>query len=313
MPRAVKVVIACVLLAVLFMGVDWATVPRQLANLDWRPAAIGLVIVALEMIVNAWKWWYSLRLHDQTFPWRYLFRTGCFGYFFNNFLPSAIGGDVYRIYRTMTPGVERSRAVSAVFLERLVGLGAMLFLGTLGALLLAGTSALAQWYLVLAGAGVLCLAVMLALLALGWLDGLRVRLARISWLEPVRSNLQRVLRVRAEWGGLVAASFAFQFLAIAVVYLSFDAAGAPITVAAAAVITAAAGIASVLPISISGLGVVEGSIAGTAVAVGVDYDTALIAAVVVRMLGLLIAGACGLLYLVDADTGARPPSSAALE
>jgi uncharacterized protein (TIRG00374 family) len=312
MPRAIKIVIACVLLVLLFIGVDREMIATQVAALDWRPAAIGLAAVALELFANAWKWRCSLRLHDLSFPWPYLFRTGCFAYFFNNLLPSAIGGDVYRIYRTMTPDVERSRAISAVIVERVVGLGAMLFLGTLGAFLLAGTSALARWYLALVALGVLGVAAIIAALALGWLDRPRALLARIHWLEPVRGNLQRILRARAGWGGLVAASFAFQILAVAVIYVSFDAAGARIPMAAAAVITAAAGIASVLPISISGLGVVEGSIAGTAVAVGVDYHTALIAAVVVRMLSWAIAAGCGLLYLVDPDAGARPRSSEAV-
>jgi uncharacterized protein (TIRG00374 family) len=305
MPRTVKVVIACVLLALLFLGVDWETLPDQLARLDWKLAAIGLAVVALEMVVNAWKWSYSLRLHDLHFRWVYLFRTGCFGYFFNNFLPSAIGGDVYRIYRTMTPGVERSRAVSAVFMERVVGLGAMLLIGAVGAFLLMDTSALARWYLLATGFGVLGILVVCALLALGWLDRPRAFLARVSWLEPVRSNLQRVLRPRPEWGGLVAASFAFQLLAIAVVYIAFAAVGREISGGAAAVITAAAGIASVLPISISGLGVVEGSIAGTAVAIGADYDSALLAALVVRLLGLAIGAGCGLLYLTESGTGEK--------
>jgi uncharacterized membrane protein YbhN (UPF0104 family) len=105
MPRALKIVIACVLLVLLFIGVDREIIARQLAALDWRPAAIGLAAVALELLANAWKWRCSLQLHDLRFPWPYLFRTGCFAYFFNNLLPSAIGGDVYRIYRTMTPDV----------------------------------------------------------------------------------------------------------------------------------------------------------------------------------------------------------------
>lgn len=312
MPRALKVAVACALLGALALGVDWETIPGQLAQLDWRFATLGLCLVALEMVVNAWKWSYSLRLHDLRFPWHYLFRTGCFGYFFNNFLPSAIGGDVYRIYRTMTPDVARSSAISAVFVERAVGFGAMLLIGAIGALLLAETSALARWYLAVAGLGMAAALMVSIMLALGWLDHVRALMGRVAWLNPVSDNLQRVLRSRVEWVGLLASSFAFQILAIGVVWLSFAAIGHEISVAAASVITAAAGIASVLPISISGLGVVEGSIAGTAVAVGVDYDSALLAAITVRMLGLMIGAACGLLYLSESGTGRLPPSPKAI-
>lgn len=307
MPRAIKVVVACALLALLALGVDWERLPSQVAHLDWRLAGLGLAAIALEMAVNPWKWSWSLRLHDLRFPLMYLFRVGCFGYFFNNFLPSAIGGDVYRVYRTMTPGVERSRAVSAVLVERVVGFGAMLAFGAFGALVLVRTSELAQWYL-WSAAGI-ALGVLLAavLLVLG-MDRVRRLLARAPWLEPVRANLRRVLRPRPEWGGLAVASCLFQVLAVAVIWLAFAAVGSPVSVAAAAMITAAAGIASVLPVSISGLGVVEGAIVGAALAAGVGYDAAVIAAVVVRLLALIVGAGCGLLWLVESGRGAKPPS-----
>src|SRR5690606_41154889 len=85
------------------------------------------------------------------------------------------------------------------------------------------------------------------------------------------------------------------------------AAGSPVSIAAAAVVTAAAGIAAVLPISISGLGVVEGSIVGAAVAVGADYDAAVLAALLVRLLSLAVGAGCGLLYLVDRGREQEPP------
>ncbi len=307
MRRALKIGVACVLLTLLALGVDWETLPNDLARLDVRLAGLALAATGLQMLVNPWKWSHSLRLHDLRFAWPYLFRTGCFAYFFNNFLPSGIGGDVYRVYRTMLPGVERSRAVSAVLLDRAIGFAAMLGIGAVGALFLARGSELARLYLLgMAGIALAVLVGGLALLA--GLDGLRKRIAGVAWLDPVRANLRRVRRPRLDWVGLVAACCTFQLLAAAVIFLAFAAVGSPLSMSAAAVITAAAGIASVLPISISGLGVVEGSIVGTAVGVGADYDAAVLAAVAVRILSLLVAAGCGLLYLFDSGRGAKTPS-----
>jgi uncharacterized protein (TIRG00374 family) len=277
--------------------------PAHLARLDWVLGALAVLTVVLEMPVNAWKWWWSLRLHDLRFSWVYLFRTGCFGFFFNNFLPSGIGGDVYRIVRTVGREGERSRAVSAVLVERVVGLGAMLVNGLIGAVLLLQTYELARWYVHVAAVGVVALAVFAALLYFGALEGVKRRLLRIRLLEPMWENLRRIARPRAEWLPLVTTSFLFQFLAAACLYLSFAGTGATLSVAAALLITAAAGIASVLPISISGIGVVEGSIAGTAVALGVDYDAAVLAAIIVRLVTLPVSAACGLLYLTESNSG----------
>lgn len=306
--RALKIAVACVLLTLLALGVDWSTLPSDLTRLDGRHASLALAAIGLQMIVNAWKWSHALRLHDLRFAWPYLFRTGCFGYFFNNFLPSGIGGDVYRVYRTIAPGIERSRAVSAVLLDRAVGFAAMLAIGAIGALFLARTSELARLYLFAIAGIVLAVLLVGVLGSLTGLNALRRRLSRVSWLGPVRDNIRRFRRHRLEWIGLVAACCGFQLLAAAVIFLAFAAVGSPVSMATAAVITAAAGIASVLPISISGLGVVEGSIVGTAVAVGVGYDGAVLAAVAVRILSWIVAAGCGLLYLFDSGRGSKAPS-----
>jgi len=302
LPRKLKVLIACALLAALALGVDWHEVPTHLARLNWQLGAVAMLVVALELPVNAWKWSWSLRLHDRRFTWLYLFRTGCYGFFFNNFLPSAIGGDVYRIVRTSgtAPG-ERSSAVSAVLVERMVGLAAMLLNGLAGAALLAGTNELATWYVNFALPAIAGAAALGLMLWAGAFRRPRERLFRIRALEPVQDNLRRIARPRLEWLPLIATSFLFQFLAAAVVYLAFAGIGAPIPVAAALLITAAAGIASVLPISISGIGVVEGSIAGTAVALGVNYESGVLAALIVRLVVLPVSAACGLMYLAQPE------------
>lgn len=306
--RPIKIIIACVLLAALAWGVDWQEMPAHLARLDWVLGGLAVLVVVLEMPVNAWKWWWSLRLHDLRFSWVYLFRTGCFGFFFNNFLPSGIGGDVYRIVRTAGREGERSRAVSAVLVERIVGLAAMLFNGLIGAVLLMRTYDLARWYVHVAAVGLVALVLFAGMLYFGAFAGVKRRLLSIRFLEPVWDNLRRIARLRAEWAPLIATSFLFQLLAAACLYLSFAGTGATISVAAALLITAAAGIASVLPISISGIGVVEGSIAGTAVALGVEYDAAVLAAIIVRLVTLPVSAACGLLYLTESD--ALAPGSA---
>lgn len=304
MPRWLKILIAFALLAALAAGIDWQALPQHLTRIDWRMGVLALLAIAAELVVNASKWSWSLRLHDLRLPWMYLWRTGCYAYFFNNFLPSAIGGDVYRIYRTLPADGDRSRALSAVFVERVVGLAVMLFNGVVGALLLFEAHELARAYLVLAALGTVAVLALGVMLKLGWFDRLGSGLSRVKWLDPVRSSLQRIARARVEWIPLVVTSFLFQLLAVAVVWLAFAGIGAPVSAAAALLITAAAGIASVLPISISGLGVVEGSIAGTAVALGVGYDSAVLAAIVVRLLVLPASAACGLLYLTE-RSGAR--------
>lgn len=294
MPRWVKLLVAGGLLAALAAGVDWESLPQRLARLQWWPFALAILVTALQMPVNAAKWGWSLRLHDVRLPWPFLLRASCTAYFFNNFLPSAIGGDVYRIYRTVPPGGEKSRAISAVLVERAVGLAVMLANGSIGALLLLDSSPLAVSYL-----SVVAVAALVGLAALPFVR----HLERIAFLAPLAANLRRIARPRGEWMSLVATSIVFQLQVALVLYLAFLAVGVPLSIPAALLITAAGGIASVLPISISGIGVVEGAIAGSAVALGVNYDLAVLAAIAIRLVVIPVSGACGIAYLWD--DGAR--------
>jgi glycosyltransferase 2 family protein len=314
MPRWVKVVIAAALMVALAFMMDWRELRTHAADMSWVVAGVAFVAILAEMPVNAMKWYWSLRLHERPFPWDYLFRIGCMSYFFNNFLPSAIGGDVYRVYRTCPAGLDKAPAVSAVLIERLVGVALLLINGFVGALFLL-EHALARTFItvsvIAAAIGLFSLPLLIQLQRKGALS------RRFPTIAGVETMLGRILKPRREWGWLLLASLAFQALAASVVYLCFAAVGSSIDMPTALLVTAAAGLASVLPISISGLGVIEGSIAGTALALGGDFEAAVLAALLLRFLALAVSGLCGLFCFVDdgvrlqsgnAGVDLRPPA-----
>ena len=315
MPRWLRISIAVVLMIALASMMDWRSLRVHATEMNWLIAAVAFLAIVLEMPVNAMKWYWSLRLHDRPLRWQYLFRIGCMSFFFNNFLPSAIGGDVYRVYRTWSAAGEKSAAISAVLLERLVGVGVLMVNGFIGALLLM-EHALARAFvtvcLVAAAAVLVALPLVIRLARKGVLS------RRFGKLAAIESMMSRVLRLRSEWLGLVLGSLLFQILAAWVVLLCFAAVGSSIDVPTALLVTAAAGLASVLPISISGLGVVEGSIAGTMVALGGDLEAAILAALLLRVLAVAVSGLCGLWCFFDdgkapqfdsADSGVRLQST----
>ena len=75
--------------------------------------------------------------------------------------------------------------------------------------------------------------------------------------------------------------------------------GYPVTLRQCALIAAASGIAALLPLSINGLGLMEGSLVGMAVALGVDYDGAVLVAVIRRVMMAFVSALCGVAYLLE--------------
>ncbi len=289
--RAVRVVISAVLLAVLFFSVDWSSVPGYVERLTLTVAVVVIVIWAAQLAISAWKWQWALRIHGLHYAYPLLARVLVIGFFLNNFLPTSIGGDAYRVYRTLPSAPPKSRAISAVILERVVGLAALLSLGLLGAIALYSTEALARTYVLLAACG--------TVIAVGVMVFFGPRVLRSRKLAPVTDNLRSICAARGEWAPLIALSLLFQATAVFVLYLLFHSLGAPITLSQAALIAAAAGLATIIPLSINGLGIVEATIAGTAVAVGVSYEAGLVVAVLMRLLLLPLTLAAGLLYAFE--------------
>jgi uncharacterized membrane protein YbhN (UPF0104 family) len=174
-------------------------------------------------------------------------------------------------------------------------------------------SAVARTYLALiALGGLLSLALGWAIYR-GWLKRITDRIRHHSAFEAVRYNIEYLLRGGRLWVSLIGTSLLFQLIAIANVYFLFQSLGVPVSLPACALIGAVSGLATVLPISINGIGVVEGSFAGTAVALGVPYEPALAVAILIRLLVLPPSLVFGALYVLKGDTSVPRSSARAVE
>jgi glycosyltransferase 2 family protein len=297
--RVLRITVSVALLAVLVFAMDWPTVLEHVKNLSPAITTFVILAFAVQLAVSSWKWQWALRIHGLRFPYLYLTRVLVIGFFLNNFLPTSIGGDAYRVYRTMPSTPPRSRAISAVLLERLTGLSALLLLGLVGALLLYSKSDLARVY-VLFAAGSVAMAILVVTLLRSnygkWRDS---SIVRSKWIAPAVENMRTVARARSEWIPLVCISVLFQAQAILIVYELFHAFAPQVDLTHAALIAATAGIAAIVPFSINGLGIVEATIAGTAVAVGVSYEAGLLVALLMRILLIPLTLLAALFYAFE--------------
>jgi uncharacterized membrane protein YbhN (UPF0104 family) len=133
----------------------------------------------------------------------------------------------------------------------------------------------------------------------GHLHWLAARLMPFKWFQTLREDYRQLEMARGRWLPLLAVSILFQSIAIGIIYVLFQGVHANVTPAECALIGSIAGAATILPISINGIGVVEGALVGAAVALGVQYEDALVVAVLSRLLVVPLSLICGLIYLVE--------------
>src|SRR6476469_3316253 len=130
---AIKIVVSLGLLAVLFSRVDvsrlWG-ITRQ-ASVAWLTMA--LLLYFLMILTSAVRWGVLLRAQHVNLPFKYLTNSFLVATFFNNFLPSNIGGDVIRVTDTAKAAGSKTLATTVVLIDR--------GLGVLGLALMAATGA----------------------------------------------------------------------------------------------------------------------------------------------------------------------------
>lgn len=269
--------------------------PREsLATL--RQADPGLLLLALlaqlaSTALSAWRWQLVMQNlgFGQTprFYWNSYFK----GMFFNQALPTSIGGDAVRIIDIARCGFRKRDALYGVAIDRLAGLGALLllaFLAYLGnpALLPAEVS---RPILLLMAAG------LLGLLGLSWLK-------RWAWLEryPPLALLRAIsLHVHRAFSGkrlgLLGSSLLVPCFALLGFLASGHALGLSFGLATYFAIVPPALIVSILPVSIAGWGVREGALVGLFSLIGANRSAVLMMSllyglmlIVVSLPGLLV-------------------------
>src|SRR5690606_22407742 len=247
------------------------------------------ILIAL-VFVSAYKWRLLLSIHGVEYSTLRLSRYYFVALFFNNFLPTSIGGDGYRIYKTINNGRSKASAIIAVVMERVTGFGTLLTRGAGAAVLLAADAA-GRLTLLGVGAASACIAA----LPLAW----RMRtLVPRRWRAAVPASVRRLkatvvehmddyIRQPLRSSGVIVISIVFHVgLAFAYFVLIRYGADQKISMLQMMSVLALTTFVAVLPISFNGLGVYEGTFIYLLAQYGVPPDVSVVPMILNR--GLLI-------------------------
>jgi len=109
-----------------------------LKTLRMRHYLVGLAFIGAIFCVAAARWLLLLKVQGVHLSYREGLKLTFIGLFFNNISVGLTGGDVVKAYLVSRMTDRKAQAVSTVFLDRIVGLVAMLVMAGLAALALVG-------------------------------------------------------------------------------------------------------------------------------------------------------------------------------
>lgn len=121
----IKCAVSCLLLGYLLYKTDLSAIWTALktANPFWIGVSFSLHIIGF--LLTAYRWQMLLAARGAHLPTWYLVRSVLIGIFFNNFLPSTVGGDVFRAYDTAKQVGSKTESMTVVVVERLTGIFAL--------------------------------------------------------------------------------------------------------------------------------------------------------------------------------------------
>jgi uncharacterized membrane protein YbhN (UPF0104 family) len=299
-----KFTISIGLIWYLLHNIDTGSAWTRMSGADPAGLAIAGLVMSVQILISILRWRAVMLTIEAVLPFWQAARIYLIGLFFNQVLPSAVGGDAVRMYKGFRAGLSIQASVHGVMLERMVTVLALL-------ILVAAATPFLQSH---AGQGdtkwMLSFSVMMLAVGIGgiafvmFLD--RVPQKFRSWrfaraLSDLASDTRRTFlsplhtpRVLG-WGilGHVAIASGVFFIA-----KSID---LHVTVLDCMVLMPPVILITTIPISIAGWGVREGAMIAAFALVGVQADDALVLSILFGMMVVIFAIPGGIIWLLTTD------------
>jgi uncharacterized protein (TIRG00374 family) len=299
-----KAAISAALIFFLVRRVDGGELRAMVRQTDPLWVALSLLIGVVPIAISSLKWWILLRAKGLRVPFGRLFNLYFAGLFINNFLPTTIGGDIFRGYQVGRDVDDGALAMASVFMERFTGMTALMAIA-----LAAFASNLSSFrdprFALALGAGlVVYLAVTVAVVLPGPLtwglrrfpDGLPGRL--IGKLIRVQSAIHDYAGQTRAIVSALALSLLFHLTAMAYIYVSSRAFGVALPARTLLVIVPVIMFITSLPITVGGLGLFEWAFFFTFGASGAGGSPGLLVGLLIRANSLLYSLWGGIMYAV---------------
>ena len=267
--RNARIVIAVGLLVLLLPTFAQPEFFHALASVNLLLVLVALVFSVLSVASKARRWGIVLRSRGIVVSDRYLLFSYFVSMFFNNFLPSAVGGDAVRAIESARSSGRTTESVSAVILER--GTGMVTVLGS-GSILALFTPNLPPQIALMADGLFIGTVIAVFLLwqdftgnLLNWITAhviTRLLGGRLNALWGKASGLYFDFRgYRHQWrliGALMLQSIITQVMTISSLYALISAFNLMPPFGAFIAVTGIASAIDLIPISLNGIGIREG-------------------------------------------------------
>jgi glycosyltransferase 2 family protein len=118
----VRIVVAAAAIAWVCRGQNWQELRRVLGRMSLWYFALSLFVYAAAQLIIAYRWWVLLRAQGIRINILAVFRLHYLGLFYNNVMPGSVGGDLLKAWYVTKHTDRRLEGALSVFVDRFIGL-----------------------------------------------------------------------------------------------------------------------------------------------------------------------------------------------
>ena len=308
----IRVVVTAGLVWTLVVRFDLSRAAEIMGQASPPLLAGALVALAAASVVAGLRWHLILSAVAPSPGPGILLKVSFVGLFFNQVLPTGVGGDAVRAWRCSRLGIGLGTAIRSILLDRACGYTVLviIYAAALPSLLklLPEVRERAGVVAVLAAA----LVGLLALVSLDYLPRPLLGLRIIAPFAELSRECRRLFTYPQRCGAVLSLSVLAILLSIIAFKLIGDAVGSRLSIGIWAMVVPPVAFIQLLPVSLAGWGVREMALVVALGSFGVPAETALAISVMMGFCLILLGLPGGLIWLAEWDISGSRPAPAVL-
>lgn len=280
-----RVLVSVSLLGYLISRQDFNSLASNIKEFNFGYLFLGFALLLFSTVFSSTRWKVILASAGVDVELSRLFVLYLKGYFYNNFLPTQMGGDVYKSVALGRHINDQSLSLFSVFMDRFSGLVVLLLIGTFGIASLFG-----GLYVLLALVG---LAIGLVL----YFPVLKIAAKKIKFLHKFEEASYLLLKDKARGIQILALSILVQAMSFAQVYILFLGLGVTLPVWSVFAYLPIASLALLIP-SFNGFGTQDTVYAFLFKSAGVTEPISITVSLMIHLIRLTMSMVGGLIILL---------------
>ena len=303
----IKIIVSAVLFYIIFNSINFEQVTQNIKSINIYYILLVILLIILNYIVSSVRWKYLIiHANAENIKLKFLVNLYFIGSFFNNFMPTSMGGDVFKVYSLGKKINSKTNAFAATFMERFTGMMALIFISYFGLVKTMSfwTSLLPDF---IQGNNLYTNLFKFSLFFGFWIAALlmffviKLLSKKISFISKIYSSFLEYKYKKNVLYNALLTSFVVQVLAILSQYLVFTALNVQVDFYYAIAVLPVITLAGFFIPSLNGLGIQDALYIQFFTLVGVSAEIALTASIMYHLCRLVISLFGGVLYAMGKD------------